>query len=448
MRRFLFVTSLVFAVGLTACNNGQNQTAQNQPANVTSGNPSDGNLAPADSGTPPVAASGQSYAPPPEYDQDVSYGQTVQASDPPPPLPDYSQPPCPGDNYIWTPGYWSYADAGYYWVPGAWVLAPYVGALWTPSWWGYDNGAYRWHAGYWAPHIGYYGGIDYGFGYTGRGYYGAYWNNGSLNYNRAVTNVNTAVVHNVYDHSVPNNRANRVSYNGGRGGVDARPTAQELAVVHEARTPAVGAQIQQERQASTDRAQFAKTGGGHPASLVASRPLPTTYKAPAARPPAPPARTAERPTTVAPEREPVQATRQEARPAPPNRPAAPEPGTVARRQTPAQEPQTRPAPQARPEVRPQPQPRPAPEARPQARPAPQARPEVRPQPQPRAAPEARPQARPAPQPRPEPRPEAQPRPAPQARPEAQPRPAPEAHPQARPASPPRPAPKPEERKDK
>ena len=133
--------------------------------------------------TPPVSASGQSYAPPTgdypaDYDQN-SYTQPVQASQPPPPLPDYSQPPAPGDNYIWTPGYWDYANAGYYWVPGAWIVAPYVDALWTPPWWGYDNGVYLWHSGYWGPHIGYYGGVDYGFGYTGRGYYGAYWNHGT-----------------------------------------------------------------------------------------------------------------------------------------------------------------------------------------------------------------------------------------------------------------------------
>ena len=50
-----------------------------------------------------------------------SYGQPVlQAQEPPPALPEYSQPECPGDGYLWTPGYWSYAPQGYYWVPGAW----------------------------------------------------------------------------------------------------------------------------------------------------------------------------------------------------------------------------------------------------------------------------------------------------------------------------------------
>src|SRR6185312_14534030 len=36
----------------------------------------------------------------------------------PPVLPVYTQPPCPGDGYIWTPGYWAYGPDGYFWVPG------------------------------------------------------------------------------------------------------------------------------------------------------------------------------------------------------------------------------------------------------------------------------------------------------------------------------------------
>ena len=38
----------------------------------------------------------------------------------PPELPVYEQPLCPGDGYIWTPGYWAW-DGEYYWVPGTWV---------------------------------------------------------------------------------------------------------------------------------------------------------------------------------------------------------------------------------------------------------------------------------------------------------------------------------------
>ena len=58
----------------------------------------------------------------------------------PPLLPVYEQPICPGDGYIWTPGYWAWDD-DYYWVPGTWVLAPEVGFLWTPPYWGWDGGA-------------------------------------------------------------------------------------------------------------------------------------------------------------------------------------------------------------------------------------------------------------------------------------------------------------------
>lgn len=47
----------------------------------------------------------------------------------PPELPVYAQPPCPGDGYMWTPGYWAYGAEGYYWIPGVWVQPPAVGLL-------------------------------------------------------------------------------------------------------------------------------------------------------------------------------------------------------------------------------------------------------------------------------------------------------------------------------
>jgi hypothetical protein len=64
---------------------------------------------------------------------DTSYDQPVYAEQPPPELPAYEQPPCPGDNYMWTPGYWNYTQTGYFWVPGVWVVAPFIGALWTSA---------------------------------------------------------------------------------------------------------------------------------------------------------------------------------------------------------------------------------------------------------------------------------------------------------------------------
>ena len=48
-------------------------------------------------------------------------GVFVSVTIAPPALPVYTQPVCPGDGYLWNPGYWAYGDAGYYWVPGVWV---------------------------------------------------------------------------------------------------------------------------------------------------------------------------------------------------------------------------------------------------------------------------------------------------------------------------------------
>ncbi len=97
----------------------------------------------------------------------VSVGLSITANVAPPPLPVYTQPVIPGDGYLWTPGYWAYGDEGYYWVPGVWVRPPHFGVLWTPAYWGYGGGVYGFYAGYWGPHIGFYGGINYGFGYGG-----------------------------------------------------------------------------------------------------------------------------------------------------------------------------------------------------------------------------------------------------------------------------------------
>jgi WXXGXW repeat (2 copies) len=171
---------------------------------------------------------------PPPSSAQVAIGVSVRLG--PPPLRVVAvQPICPGSNYIWTPGYWAYGPAGYYWVNGAWVLAPQPGLLWTPGYWAFDAGFYRWHAGYWGPHVGFYGGINYGFGYFGTGFAGGRWDHGHFFYNTAVWHVNEHVVRNVYvDRTVIRDvHVNRVSYNGGRGGIEARPTRAEIGYDHE-----------------------------------------------------------------------------------------------------------------------------------------------------------------------------------------------------------------------
>ena len=154
----------------------------------------------------------------------ASFGQvSISVGFGPPAIPVYEQPICPGDGYIWTPGFWSYDDAdGYYWVPGTWVLAPEPGYLWTPGFWGWGGSAFLWHGGYWGPHVGFYGGINYGFGYFGNGFEGGRWENNHFYYNTAVVHVNETIIHNTYRTTIIENNRSRVAYNGGQGGLNYR----------------------------------------------------------------------------------------------------------------------------------------------------------------------------------------------------------------------------------
>lgn len=190
----------------------------------------------------------------------------------PPALPVYAQPVCPGAGYIWTPGYWAYGDDGYYWVPGTWVLAPEPGLLWTPGYWGWGGGVYVWHAGYWGPHVGFYGGINYGYGYTGVGFWGGEWRGREFVYNRSVTNVNVTLIHNYYNKTVVVNNVNRVSYNGGEGGIMARPSHDEERWAHERHIEARHEQIEHEHAAREDRSLRASVNHGRPAIAATGRP--------------------------------------------------------------------------------------------------------------------------------------------------------------------------------
>ncbi len=192
----------------------------------------------------------------------------------PPALPVYVQPVCPTPGYIWTPGYWAYSPEGYYWVPGVWVAPPSVGLLWTPPYWGFAGGVYGFHAGYWGPHVGFYGGVNYGFGYGGVGFGGGRWVGGTFAYNTAVNNVNLTVVHNTYvDRTVINNTVvnNRVSYNGGAGGIQARPTAQEMSYQHENHIQPTAMQQSHFESARNEPSNFAKANGGHPPMAAMQR---------------------------------------------------------------------------------------------------------------------------------------------------------------------------------
>src|SRR5579872_6335664 len=202
----------------------------------------------------------------------VSVGVSINIA--PPALPVYVQPPLPAPGYIWTPGYWAYADDDYYWVPGTWVLAPSPGLLWTPGYWGWASAGYIWHAGYWGPHVGFYGGVDYGCGYTGIGFEGGYWRGGAFFYNRAAANFGSVNVTNVYNKTIVNNVTvvNRVSYNGGQGGLTASPTSAQLSAEHERHVGFTPIQRRHEEMAASNRDLRASVNGGKPAIAATARP--------------------------------------------------------------------------------------------------------------------------------------------------------------------------------
>ena len=191
----------------------------------------------------------------------------------PPPLPVYDQPPIPGPNYMWTPGYWSWDEeiGDYYWVPGAWVAAPEPGLLWTPGYWGWTDGVYVWNAGYWGPHVGFYGGVSYGFGYTGVGFAGGYWSGGVFAYNRAAVNIGVGVnITNVYNKTVVYN-SNHVSFNGGEHGIRAQPTHEERGYAHERHVQASAEQRNHHEMARRNPDSKFGNNHGKPAVAATSR---------------------------------------------------------------------------------------------------------------------------------------------------------------------------------
>jgi len=187
----------------------------------------------------------------------------------PPELPVYTQPVCPGDGFMWTPGYWAYGNLGYYWVPGVWVHPPNPGFLWTPGYWGYAGGYYGWHSGYWGEHVGFYGGVNYGYGYGGVDFVGGRWEGGFFRYNTAVMNVDVTVVHNTYvDRTVIVNRVyNHTSFNG-PGGIPARPTYREQMAMHDRHIVATTEQSSHQFNASRDRSQFVSVNHGRPTTVA------------------------------------------------------------------------------------------------------------------------------------------------------------------------------------
>ena len=197
----------------------------------------------------------------------------------PPALRYEEQPLCPVDGYLWSPGYWAW-DNGYYWVPGVWVPPPQVGYLWTPGYWAFLNGVYLFNTGYWGPRVGYYGGINYGYGYGGNGYYGGRWAGNRFQYNTAVTRVNRTVIHNTYvNRNVVTTTRSRTSFNG-PGGVTAKPTSAQLAAARGAHVNQTSQQVARRETAAQNKSYRAPGSLGH-ATANATHPAKVKQERPA-----------------------------------------------------------------------------------------------------------------------------------------------------------------------
>jgi hypothetical protein len=172
---------------------------------------------------------------------DSSPSGTVSSAATPPPLPEEEQPGLPQDGYLWTPGYWHWRGQGYFWIPGTWVHPPRVGVLWTPAYWDFAGTVFVFHPGYWGFTVGFYGGVNYGYGYFGSGYSGGHWIGNSFAYNSAVNHLNPAVAHHTYAESVPNQVSRGVlSYTGGpRGGTATRTVSRHQSQSQAVNKPAM-----------------------------------------------------------------------------------------------------------------------------------------------------------------------------------------------------------------
>jgi hypothetical protein len=120
--------------------------------------------------------------------------------------------------------------------------------------------------------VGFYGGINYGFGYFGSGFWGGRWQGGHFFYNREVANINVVNIRNVYNEHVTIVNNSRVAFNGGNGGIQARPTAQEEQWANERHVGPVTAQTQHVNEARANSQLRASVNRGKPPIAATDRP--------------------------------------------------------------------------------------------------------------------------------------------------------------------------------
>lgn len=186
----------------------------------------------------------------------------------PPTLPSYEQPAIPADGYLWVPGFWAWRKSvpDYFWVPGTWVRPPQSGLVWTPPYWSRTGDSYTFHAGYWASQVGYYGEIEYGFGYPGTGYQGGRWSHGTFYYNRSFNNLGSVGIANAYGHASGRGDDSSRAGDDEAPPVDAAPRSQkENRSINPRHIDATFEQRRHFELAAMDRSLYSKQNGGAPA---------------------------------------------------------------------------------------------------------------------------------------------------------------------------------------
>jgi hypothetical protein len=119
--------------------------------------------------------------------------------------------------------------------------------------------------------VGFYGGINYGFGYFGNGFEGGRWQDNHFYYNTAVVHVNETIIHNTYRTTIVETNRSRVAFNGGQGGLNYRATAEQERFASERHVDAVEAQRQHVEAARGNPALRASANQGKPPIAATAR---------------------------------------------------------------------------------------------------------------------------------------------------------------------------------
>src|SRR5487761_1838247 len=103
-------------------------------------------------------------------------------------------------------------------------------------------------------------------------YEGGYWRGDHFFYNRSVNRIDINIIHDTYNRRIVERNFSRVSYTGGRGGIDARPTRRDEMAARERHINPTREQIQHRDYARGNRAQWASQNHGRPGSAATRRP--------------------------------------------------------------------------------------------------------------------------------------------------------------------------------